>query len=50
MMVDKCEFGDIHTNTLLILANKGDKKEYYSLIFLAIPFALKINDKKKLIK
>ena len=50
MMVDKCEFGDIFENTLKILANKGDKKEYYSLIFLAIPFALKINDKKKLIK
>lgn len=50
MMVDKCEFGDIFENTLKILANKGDKKEYYSLIFLAVPFALKINDKKKLIK
>jgi len=47
---NKCEFGDISENTLKILSNKGDKKEYYSLIFLAIPFALKINDKKKLIK
>lgn len=47
---NKCDVNDIHTNTLLMLANKGDKKEYYSLIFLAIPFALKINDKKKLIK
>ena len=44
------EFSDIHKNTLLMLVNKGEKKEYYSLIFLAIPFALKINDKKKLIK
>jgi len=50
MIVKNGEFNDIQENTLLMLANKGDKKEYYSLIFLAIPFALKINDKKKLIK
>jgi len=47
---NKCVVGDISENTLKILSNKGDKKEYYSLIFLAVPFALKINDKKKLIK
>ena len=50
MIISKCELIDIHKNTLLILFNKGDKKEYYSLIFLAVPFALKISDKKKLIK
>jgi hypothetical protein len=50
MIISKCELIDIHKNTLLMLVNKGDKKEYYSLIFLAVPFALKINDKKKLIK
>jgi len=47
---NKCEIGDIYENTLKVLLNQGDKKEYYSLIFLAVPFALKINDKKKLIK
>ena len=47
---NKCEFGDISKNTLKVLFNQGNKKEYYSLIFLAVPFALKINDKKKLIK
>jgi hypothetical protein len=50
MIVKNGEFNDIQENTLLMLVNKGDKKEYYSLIFLAVPFALKINDKKKLIK
>jgi len=50
MIVKNGEFDNIQENTLLMLANKGDKKEYYSLIFLAVPFALKINDKKKLIK
>ena len=47
---NKCESDDINTNTLKVLFNQGNKKEYYSLIFLAVPFALKINDKKKLIK
>ena len=50
MIVKNGEFDDIQENTILTLVNKGDKKEYYSLIFLAVPFALKINDKKKLIK
>ena len=36
-------------NTLNILLGKGDKEKYYSLLFLAIPFALKINQKDKLI-
>ena len=37
-------------NTLKILTNTGKKNEYYSLLFLSVPFALKINDKHNLIK
>jgi hypothetical protein len=36
--------------TMKILAKEGQNATYYSLIFLAVPFALKINDKKILIK
>ena len=36
-------------NSIKILTNKGKKNEYYSLLFLSVPFALKINDKNKLI-
>ena len=32
-----------------ILINKGDKSKYYSFLYLAIPFGLKINNKKDLI-
>lgn len=41
---------EFNENTMKILLGKGDKKKYYSLLFLAIPFALKINDKDKLVK
>lgn len=37
-------------NSIQILNFEGDKTKYYSLIFLAIPFALKINDKQLMIK
>jgi hypothetical protein len=37
-------------NSIKILTNKGKKNEYYSLLFLAVPYAIKINDKNKLIK
>jgi hypothetical protein len=40
----------LNLNSIKILINKGKKNEYYNLLFLAVPFALKINDKKKLIK
>lgn len=36
-------------NGINILMNKGDKSKYYSLLYLAIPFGLKINNKKDLI-
>jgi len=36
-------------NTLQILNFKGNKNNYYSLIFLAIPFSLKIKDKNLLV-
>jgi hypothetical protein len=36
--------------TMKILAKEGQNATYYSLLFLAVPFALKINDKKILIK
>ena len=41
---------EFNENTMKILLGKGDKKKYYSLLFLAIPFALKIHDKDKHIK
>jgi len=37
-------------NSIQILNFEGDKTKYYSLIFLAIPFALKIDNKQLLIK
>ena len=37
-------------NSAKILNNSGNKGDYYSLIFLSVPFALKIKDKKDLIK
>jgi len=37
---------ELNSNTLMVLINKGDLKDYYSLIFLGVPFALKIKDKK----
>ena len=44
-------FNKISINTLQIFQNKEqfNKKEYYSFLFLAIPFALKILEKDKLI-
>jgi hypothetical protein len=36
-------------NGINILINKGNKSKYYSLLYLAIPFGLKINNKKDLI-
>jgi len=43
-------YDKINENTLNILLKKGNKEKYYSLIFTAIPFALKILNKDKLIK
>jgi len=40
---------EFNENTYKILLGKGDLKKYYSLLFLAVPFALKIKDKDKLI-
>ena len=40
----------MNLNGLKIMDNNGNKSKYYSLLYMAIPFALKINDKKKLIK
>ena len=37
-------------NSIQILNFDGDKTKYYSLIFLAIPFALKIDNKQLMIK
>lgn len=37
-------------NSIKILNFEGDKTKYYSLIFLAIPFALKIDNKQLMIK
>ena len=37
-------------NSANFLIKKGMKDEYYSLIYLSVPFALKISDKKLLIK
>jgi hypothetical protein len=37
-------------NSIQILNFEGDKTKYYSLIFLAIPFALKIDNKQLMIK
>ena len=39
---------EFNLNTLMVLIDKGDLKDYYSLIFLGIPFALRIKDKKKM--
>jgi hypothetical protein len=38
-----------NVNSIKMLINKGNKNEYYSLLFLAVPFALKLKDKNKLI-
>lgn len=45
-----CKFIELEINTIKILKKVGETNKYYSLIFLAVPFALKINDKKLLIK
>jgi len=45
-----CSLVSLNINTMKILAKEGDKGKYYSLLFLGVPFALKINDKKLLIK
>jgi len=47
--IGKVVIDEFNENTIKIILGKGDFKKYYSLIFLAIPFALKINDKDKLI-
>jgi len=47
--IGKFIIDEFNENTGQILYGKGDKNKYYSLIFLAIPFALKIHNKNKLI-
>jgi hypothetical protein len=39
----------LNENTINILQLKGDHNKYYSLLFIAVPFALKINNKNELI-
>jgi len=45
-----CKLIELDINTMKVLMKIGEIDKYYSLIFLAVPFALKINDKKILIK
>ena len=47
--IGKVVVDEFNENTVKILLGKGDKNKYHSLIFLAVPFALRIHDKKKLI-
>jgi hypothetical protein len=44
------EYFTFNSAKLLSNPQSHDKNEYYSLIFLAVPFALKINDKKDLVQ
>jgi hypothetical protein len=39
-----------NVNTIKLLTNIGKKNEYYNLLFLSVPFGLKIKDKNILIK
>jgi len=43
-------YNKFYLNSTNFLIKKGMKDEYYSLIYLSVPFALKISDKKLLIK
>ena len=47
--IGKSILDDFNENTMKLLLGKGDKNKYYSLIFLSVPFALKIHDKNKLV-
>jgi hypothetical protein len=46
---DKRDMDYFTINSAKFLTGNGDKNQYYSLIFIGIPFALKIKDKKELI-
>jgi len=47
---NKRTYDEFNLNSTKILIGNGNLNEYYSLIFLSVPFAIKIKDKKDLIK